>query len=339
MKAGDPIVELRTYQPQPLESAEEKQPIILESQVNPLSALSNNNSTVENTEDLDLGERKQNEEEEEDIQSTSNSSQNNNSDNNPSPLSMPQLTKMKIGVAIMVITTLLIILYYASDNIPFHLIEDACDWIKRNMLVGALLFIPVEIIWTVLCIPTTPIELAAGYAFGFGYGFLVDCIAKLIGAALSFFLGRYCLRKCATDDMFEGEKGKLFAAIDATLTNNKDSENSYESFKLLLLIQLAYIPVSIKNYGLSFTSVSFTSFITSALIGETPGTLAVTWTGSTTRDLVGLMSGEKSSSQTQIIVLILGLFCLVLCMVILGIRIKKKLDQTLNAEPYTPLPR
>jgi uncharacterized membrane protein YdjX (TVP38/TMEM64 family) len=264
---------------------------------------------------------------------------NNNTGRGNTSAMAPRLTKMKIGVGVMVIVTLIIIVYYASDNIPFHLIEDACNWIKRNMLIGALLFIPIEVIWTVLCIPTTPIELAAGYTFGFGYGFLVDCIAKLIGAALSFFLGRYCLHNCAgaSSDMFQGEKGKMFKAIDAALTNNKDAANTYESFKLLLLIQLAYIPVSIKNYGLSLTSVEFSYFISSALIGESPGTLALTWTGSTTRDLVALMSGEEESSQTQVIVLILGLICLVLCMIVLGVRIKKQLDQTLNVEPYAQL--
>lgn len=120
----------------------------------------------------------------------------------------------------------------------------------------------------------------------------------MIGAALSFFLGRYCFNKCAKGDngnnkflSGESKNDKLFQAINAALTNkDKDSENSYESFKLLLLIQLAYIPVSIKNYGLSFTSVSFFHFISSAFIGETPGTLAVTYTGATTRDLVGTCS-------------------------------------------------
>lgn len=134
----------QTTQKQKQKITEEEIPII-ESQTNPLFDIERDIelTALDNSTQV---ETKENEE----VQNSSNnipSEEIQETDSNKKSI-MPQFnTKIKIGLACCIFTSILVIIYYASDNIPFHLIEDACDWIKNNMLIGALLFIPVEIIW------------------------------------------------------------------------------------------------------------------------------------------------------------------------------------------------
>ena len=40
-----------------------------------------------------------------------------------------------------------------------------------------------------------------------------------------------------------------------------------------------YIPLALKNYGLSLTTVSFVSFAATNLVGEMPSSVALAWAG------------------------------------------------------------
>mmetsp|Transcript_14266 Transcript_14266/g.33773 ORF Transcript_14266/g.33773 Transcript_14266/m.33773 type:complete len:309 (+) Transcript_14266:174-1100(+) len=252
-----------------------------------------------------------------------------------------RLSPRTIAVALFGSSFALVVLVFAPFSSLFLSMESACNWIRENMLVGALIFIPVEVLWVVSCVPTTPLEMACGYAFGMEFGFIVDTLGKLLGSVVSFALGRYFLRDCAASKCAESGSSGILRAIDQAISN--EGSDWQESFQLLVLLQLAYIPVSIKNYGLSFTSVPFWRFLASALVGEAPGTLAVVWTGASTADLVGLLSGDASAAQEgdsagRIVVAALGSGALVLGMVILGTRIQRHLNRiTTSPQAYNPV--
>jgi len=102
-----------------------------------------------------------------------------------------------------------------------------------------------------------------------------------------------------------------------------------------LLPYFADIPVAIKNYGLSMTSVSLSHFAVTALFGEAPGSLAAVWMGASSRDLVGLLHGDASASGSsdggghvtaQVAVDVAGAASLVLVLGILGRRIRNRLN-------------
>ena len=126
----------------------------------------------------------------------------------------------------------------AQRTLSFEQVQEAGEWTQHNLLVGALVFIPLEVIWVVLCVPTTPLELAAGFAFGCRWGFVVDSLGKLLGGALSFVIGRYCCRDVIAQACIEGSGGGgLMRSVDRALATSGDSGQS--SLKLLILIQLA----------------------------------------------------------------------------------------------------
>jgi hypothetical protein len=110
-----------------------------------------------------------------------------------------------------------------------------------------------------------------------------------------------------------------------------------DGLQLLILIHLAYLPVALKNYGLSLTSVGLGTFLGTALVGEAPGSLALVWAGASTSDLVGLLSGEAPPSAgagpsavngglhprvLPLLGALLGPAALVLSMVLLGLRVR-----------------
>ena len=98
-----------------------------------------------------------------------------------------------------------------------------------------------QVCWVFCGIPATPLEIAAGYAFGFGWGFVVDSIGKWCGGLISFLAGRHCLRDLVARWLDGGGSpggfGSLLSAVDRVL--NSRGADSRESFQLLLLIELA----------------------------------------------------------------------------------------------------
>jgi uncharacterized membrane protein YdjX (TVP38/TMEM64 family) len=232
---------------------------------------------------------------------------------------------MRYYLSILAGPALVAIIVWCAPASFYYSLADACDWIQQNTMVGALLFIPVEVLWVISCVPTTPLELAAGYAFGLEWGFVVDSVGKLLGCVASFWIGRFCLQGVVERSCLGSSSAQLLRAVDHAL--GAEGVDSTEAIQLLLLIQLAYIPVSIKNYGLSITSVSFSRFFITALFGEIPGTLAVVWAGASTHDLVGLLTGRNDLSTAQVYTTIFGSGCLLVSMVVLGIRIKRRLTQ------------
>ena len=150
-------------------------------------------------------------------------------------------TKLIIAVVVF-ISCMLLFWNFGPVSAMIEAISSVCEWIQHNTLVGALLFIPCEILWILFCIPLTPLEIAAGYAFGLGVGFVVNTIGKLLGSVLSFLVGRHCLRSYVNRTWGSGNSGNsgvgsLLKSLDHALSSTEG--NASESLQLLFLIQLA----------------------------------------------------------------------------------------------------
>jgi hypothetical protein len=102
----------------------------------------------------------------------------------------------------------------------------------------------------------------------------------------------------------------LFLALNDALAT--------DTFSTLMLIQLALMPIAVKNYGLSIADVSFPLFAITAFLGEMPTTIAVAWTGSSARDLVALFDREGGLSTAEVAVLCCSTFFLLMSVVLLG---------------------
>ena len=107
-------------------------------------------------------------------------------------------------------------------------------------------------LWIVLFLPTTLPELAMGFTFGLGTGYMVDLGGKLIGAFASYALGRTVLRSCVHDLLRGNPAADLLAAFEHTARS--------KPYTTSLILRAAYLPMPLKNYGLAMLGVPLAPF-------------------------------------------------------------------------------
>jgi uncharacterized membrane protein YdjX (TVP38/TMEM64 family) len=89
-------------------------------------------------------------------------------------------------------------------------------------------------------LPTSFFEMAVGYSFGFHRALMITWVAKSIGGVLSFMLGRTLLRDHVSKLL---QESPLARALTTTIND--------KSLIIITLVRVAYIPMAVKNYGLS----------------------------------------------------------------------------------------
>lgn len=181
-------------------------------------------------------------------------------------------------------------------------------WIHENPGIGIAVFIPLEILWIVIGLPITPLELGCGLVYGL-YGLIINTVGKLLGCVTAFLLGRSCLRSYVERNFSHSH---LIHEIDRAL-----SQNRWSSIRLLLLIQLSYVPIALKNYGVSLTNVSLFSFTWTSLVGEFLGTCATVLAGSSAADIVKVAHGKEPMTSLQVVALSISVFSSVVFVLIM----------------------
>ena len=123
----------------------------------------------------------------------------------------------------------------------------ACAWIGRQppAPAGALYAIFLAV-WLFCLLPTSLLEIAAGFLFGFWRAFAFSTLGKTTGSLASFGVGRFCR---------EGVRARFLAPPDE---GGSSSRGSYlrglelalklEPFKTCLALRLAYLPEAVQNY-------------------------------------------------------------------------------------------
>ncbi|XP_002965825.2 uncharacterized protein LOC9655409 [Selaginella moellendorffii] len=117
-------------------------------------------------------------------------------------------------------------------------------------------------------------EAAASFLFGFVHGVACVFSAKVLGAALAFWLGRLLFRSSETLSGFV-RKNKYFSVIRDGVAR--------DGWKFVLLARFSPVPSYVINYGLAATNVGFfVDFLLPTLVGGLPMILQNTSIGSLT---------------------------------------------------------
>ena len=96
----------------------------------------------------------------------------------------------------------------------FHvqdLLKRALDWVGQLGPWGAVIFIAIYVVATVLFVPGSVLTLGAGAVFGVVWGSIYVSIAATLGATCAFLVGRYLARDAIARKI---EGNERFAAID-----------------------------------------------------------------------------------------------------------------------------
>jgi uncharacterized membrane protein YdjX (TVP38/TMEM64 family) len=133
---------------------------------------------------------------------------------------------------------------------------------------GLVTFIFAFMTWELVVGVTTPIETAAGMAFGFKKAVLANAIGKTSGAILAFVLGRYVLKDYVTQKL---EGNEYMDLVKDSITKNP--------IRVALIWRFSFLPEQIKNFGLAILPVKIWQFITAVLLHGFPFTLLWSFMG------------------------------------------------------------
>jgi uncharacterized membrane protein YdjX (TVP38/TMEM64 family) len=156
------------------------------------------------------------------------------------------------------------------------------DWVSRNGMAGALLFVLGYVAATVAFVPGSLLTIAAGAIFGLARGTALVFVAATLGAAAAFLVSRYLARPLVERRLAGNGR---FAAVDRAV--------GQEGRKIVFLLRLSPVfPFNLLNYALGLTKVRFHDYVL-ASAGMLPATLLYVYYGKVLGDVARVASGTR----------------------------------------------
>lgn len=165
------------------------------------------------------------------------------------------------------------------------LLKPALAWVEGLGPWGAIIFIALYVVATVLFIPGSVLTLGAGAVFGVAWGSIYVSIGSTLGATCAFLVGRYLARDTIARKI---EGNERFAAIDKAVAK--------EGWKIVGLTRLSPVfPFTLLNYAFGLTRVKLSHYVPASWIGMMPGTIMYVYIGS----LAKAASGEHERTTGE----------------------------------------
>lgn len=185
---------------------------------------------------------------------------------------------------------------------------------------GVILYTLAFCLWEVTVGVTTPVETAAGMAFGLKNGIIANAVGKTSGAFIAFLLGRYVL-KDAVEKRLEGNE--LMDLVQDSIRKNP--------FRVSLIWRFSFLPEQAKNCGLAVLPVKAWQFIAAVLCHGFPFTLLWTFLGNEMGLIVrGVM--DQPSRTLKILMSGVYVFGFFISPSMVGLWIKGLRDEKLKKE-------
>ncbi|CAB9498332.1 SNARE associated Golgi protein [Seminavis robusta] len=136
---------------------------------------------------------------------------------------------------------------------------------------------------------TTPVETAAGFAFGAKRAIVANALGKIGGALTAFFLGRFIFYDTVRRELKENEFLQL---VEESVTENP--------LLVALMVRLSPLPEPIKNLGMSVLSIKSRYFALSVLLHGFPFTCLWSFMGAETAKVVTLGAAPSSTLKVMV---------------------------------------
>ncbi|OKH19897.1 TVP38/TMEM64 family protein [Hydrococcus rivularis NIES-593] len=221
------------------------------------------------------------------------------------------------------ISGLVAIAIAAAKYFPLQeLLQTSLIQLKNLGFIGAIAFIAIYNLATLLFVPGSILTMKGGCLFGVFWGSVCVLIAATLGATWAFLLGRYLSRDWVCRQIGKNPK---FQALDRAVGK--------EGWKIVLLTRLSPLfPFNLLNYAFGVTQVSLKDYILGSL-GMIPGTVMYVYIGALASDLAAIdMSNRPTTTETQTIqwaIRIIGLIATIAVTIYTTRLAKKALDRSL----------
>ena len=195
-------------------------------------------------------------------------------------------------------------------------LEDLVKKIEGMGPWGPVVFVLVYIVSAIFLVPASALTVGAGLAFGLGLGFVYVSVGSVLGAMVTFLLGRTLLRK-KVDKWIEDKKE--FKALDETVEE--------EGWKTVALSRLSPVfPYTFLNYAFGATNIRFGPYALASWLAMMPGTLLYVWIGA----LGNQASEDGGSSTMKTVFFVVGLIATIVVTVLITKKAKAKLENKID---------
>ena len=165
---------------------------------------------------------------------------------------------------VMLLSLAVIALYLYRDSINFARIH---GWVAEAGVWGALLFMGIYALATLLFFPTVLVALAGGVLFGPVLGTIYTLTGATSGAVAAFIIARYLAG------------GWLQRRSDGRLKQITEGVGR-EGWRFVAMVRLVpFSPFCLSNYLLGLTRISLLSFLITTFICLLPAALTYTYLG------------------------------------------------------------
>ncbi|KAF5741240.1 hypothetical protein HS088_TW10G00236 [Tripterygium wilfordii] len=186
------------------------------------------------------------------------------------------------------------------------------EWSDRLGVWAIPVYVAIHTVTLALCLPYAIFfEAAASLLFGFFPAVLCVFSAKILGASLSFWIGRLVF-KCSGSAREWIKRNKYFHILSTGVER--------DGWKFVLLARFSPVPSYVINYALSATNVLFLlDFFLPTVIGCVPMILQNTSLGSLAGAAVASASGSQKSRLQSYIFPLIG----IVSSILISLRIKQ----------------
>eukprot|EP00930_Biecheleria_cincta_P060756 TRINITY_DN46360_c0_g1_i1.p1 TRINITY_DN46360_c0_g1~~TRINITY_DN46360_c0_g1_i1.p1 ORF type:complete len:383 (+),score=51.38 TRINITY_DN46360_c0_g1_i1:44-1192(+) len=151
--------------------------------------------------------------------------------------------------------------------------------------LGFTAFIFSFTIWVVIALPTTPVEIAAGFLYGPFWGPISGLLCKTMGSFGALSIAR----------LFGQHRGweiprSLRCKLDMLQTR---------PILTMISVRLAPLPLAVKNYGLAFTDVGSMDYVVASALVNGPFSIAWGMIGASCQSLADATNWANSSGANS----------------------------------------
>mmetsp|Transcript_4384 Transcript_4384/g.11362 ORF Transcript_4384/g.11362 Transcript_4384/m.11362 type:complete len:272 (-) Transcript_4384:375-1190(-) len=186
-------------------------------------------------------------------------------------------------------------------------------WLQTQGPIGVVYYTLFLTAWTVACLPTTPLEISAGYTFSSRSAVIASVTGKTLGSVAAFMLGRTFIAPVLARR--RAAAAAAAAAWDAAhphehhshshcrwgrlanLTSHLQHALAAAPAETIAMVRASPTPIAIKNYGLSLMPLDVVPtpvFAAITLAVNVPYSIAWSLTGSSASSLQDAVNGEVS---------------------------------------------
>mmetsp|Transcript_42238 Transcript_42238/g.128136 ORF Transcript_42238/g.128136 Transcript_42238/m.128136 type:complete len:336 (-) Transcript_42238:506-1513(-) len=157
------------------------------------------------------------------------------------------------------------------------------DAISDLGTTGLVIYSVFFALWEILVGITTPVETAAGMAFGVKRGIIASAIGKIGGAIIAYFIGHLLLQDFVKDKL---EGNEMMELVQDSIRENPVG--------VALIWRFSFLPEFVKNFGLSVLPIKPIHFMTAVFLHGFPFTCLWTFLGAETGALARGVVAEPS---------------------------------------------